>query len=80
MNKRDFADYVMNQLEHRHYGGETQERIIGWMNDFAQNQDEISERTGDSSCSDNANILRLMRDAYLSDGMRGCRMVLRESL
>ena len=80
MNKRDFAYYVMNQLEHRHYGGETLEQIIGWMNDFAQNQDDLAERTGDTSCADNAAVLRSMRDAYQSDGMRGCRNYLLEYL
>lgn len=79
MNKRDFAFYVMNQLEHRYYGGE-RDRIISWLNDFAQTQDEIAQRTGDAMCADNAVILRSMRDAYLADGMNGCQRYLRESL
>ena len=80
MNKRDFAYYVMNQLEHRHYGGEAQKRIIDWMDDFAQNQEDIAKRTWDATCADNAAILRSMRDAYQSDGLSGCRKYLRESL
>mgnify|MGYP003291992779 CR=1 FL=1 len=80
MNKRNFAYYVMNQLEHRHHDGEAREMIIIWLNDFAQKQEEDSERYGDSSCSDNADVLRSMRDAYVSDGLKGCRKYLNEIL
>lgn len=79
MNKRDFAFYVMNQIEHRYYGGE-RDRIIAWLNDFEQHQQEIFERTGDTSCANNAVILRAMHDAYLANGLDECRKYLNESL
>lgn len=80
MNKRNFAYQVMNSLEHRHHDGESLEMITQWLNKFAKYQEEDSVRYDDSSYSDNAHILHSMRDAYMDDGLDGCRKYLSEIL
>lgn len=80
MDKREFASYILNRIEKRHYGGEPVWSILSWMNSFADQQANHFIRTGDVVSRDNSVILCEIRDAYYSDGLRGCREYIRERL
>lgn len=79
MNTRDFACYVMVQLEKRYHDGETKEMIVSWLNGLIKYNNKDYERYGDLTYLDDANMLRSMRDAYMNDGLDGCRKYLNET-
>lgn len=78
MYGREFAFYVLNQLEHRHYGGEDFDEIIRWMDDFASYQEEDGERLMDAGLKKNAKIIRGIRAAYVDGKLNAVNKYINE--